>query len=308
MTSVIKKLADAKLITPPKFLADNVCYETITGSVAYGVSTDTSDVDVYGYCIPPKDIIFPHLAGHIEGFGRTRNKFDQFQQHHIHCPSEVGKEKDYDVAIYNIVKYFQLCMDCNPNMVDSLFSPRDCILTSTSIHEMVRANRSIFLHKGAWHKYKGYAYSQLHKIRNRDQLDTADGKQIVTGKRRAMIEEFGYDVKFAYHVVRLLYEVEQILEERDIDLRRHNEHLKSVRRGDITEFDLRAWAASKESDLERLYASSTIPHRPDQDAIKSLLLNCLEQHYGNLSDAIVDEGKAVRALREVASIIEAAKI
>ena len=32
---------------PPSWLPDNLCYETMMGSVAYGVSSDTSDVDVY---------------------------------------------------------------------------------------------------------------------------------------------------------------------------------------------------------------------------------------------------------------------
>lgn len=38
-------------------------YETIMGSVAYGVNTDTSDFDTVGFCIPNKDIVFPHLRG-----------------------------------------------------------------------------------------------------------------------------------------------------------------------------------------------------------------------------------------------------
>jgi hypothetical protein len=45
-------------------------YETITGSYSYGVSTDTSDFDTVGVCIPYKDTNFPHLSGEIFGFGR----------------------------------------------------------------------------------------------------------------------------------------------------------------------------------------------------------------------------------------------
>ena len=42
-----------------RWLPGNVQYETIMGSVAYGVSSDTSDVDVYGWAIPPKDDLSP---------------------------------------------------------------------------------------------------------------------------------------------------------------------------------------------------------------------------------------------------------
>jgi len=52
----------ARLLKPPRWLPSNVQYETIMGSVAYGVSSDTSDVDLYGWAIPPKDDVF-HIFG-----------------------------------------------------------------------------------------------------------------------------------------------------------------------------------------------------------------------------------------------------
>ena len=68
--STLQRLTDRGLVKPPRWLPANVQYETIMGSVAYGVSSDTSDVDVYGWAIPPKEDIFPHLRGEILGFGR----------------------------------------------------------------------------------------------------------------------------------------------------------------------------------------------------------------------------------------------
>jgi predicted nucleotidyltransferase len=156
-------LEKKKLITPPGFLIGSVQYETIMGSVAYGVSSDTSDMDIYGFCIPPKDMLFPHLRGEIPGFGRQINRFEQFQQHHIY---DKESDKLYDISIYSIIKYFQLCMENNPNMIDSLFTPQRCVLHITKIGEHIRENRKIFLHSGCWHKFKGYAFSQLHKAQN----------------------------------------------------------------------------------------------------------------------------------------------
>ncbi len=63
--SILQQLTDKGIAKPPKFLPTNVHYETIMGSVAYGVSADTSDMDVYGFCIPPKDELgltaLPHI-------------------------------------------------------------------------------------------------------------------------------------------------------------------------------------------------------------------------------------------------------
>lgn len=297
MPSTVSQLTQQGLIRPPSFVPDNTMYETIMGSVAYGVSSDTSDMDVYGWCIPPKDMVFPHLSGEIQGFGRQKKRFDQFQEHHVLRQDSLGGAgRNYDISIYNIVKYFQLCMDNNPNMIDSLFTPQECVLHITQIGAMVRDSRRIFLHKGCWHKFKGYAYSQLHKMSSKNP----------EGKRKELREQFGFDVKFAYHVVRLLDECEQILRGGDLDLRRNREHLKAIRRGDLTEDDIRKWASDKEKQLETLYNSDqcAIPYSPDEEKIKKLLLECLEHHYGSLSAAIAIPEAAEQAISEIALVIE----
>jgi predicted nucleotidyltransferase len=249
--------------------------EVMMGSVAYGVNEEgASDVDVYGFCIPPKDVIFPHLRGEILGFGKQINRFEQYQQHHV---EDKEARKSYDISIYNIVRYFQLVMENNPNMIDSLFVPHRCVLHITKVGNMVRDERKSFLHKGCWHKFKGYAYSQMHK------MDIKEPE----GKRKEMIEKFGYDVKFAYHVVRLLNEVEQILTEGDLDLERNREQLKSIRRGEWKIEDIRDYFSKKEKELESVYLNSKLPYGPDEEKIKTLLLSCLEEHYGSLDQAIV---------------------
>src|SRR5260370_26518958 len=112
--STVQQLVNQGLAKPPSWLPANIMYETIMGSVAYGVSGDTSDMDVYGFAIPPKDMVFPHLAGEIPGFGRQIKRFEQYQQHHIADKDALGGTgRVYDLTIYNIVKFFQLCMENN---------------------------------------------------------------------------------------------------------------------------------------------------------------------------------------------------
>lgn len=174
----IKRLIEEKKIHPPEFLYDNINYLTIMGSNAYGVSNDISDMDLYGFCTPPKEYVFPHTNGIIQGFGRQEQKFEQWQEHHIKDPS---KNREYDFGIYNIVRYFQLVMENNPNMLDSLFVPDRCILYIDKAGQHIRDNRDIFLHKGSIFKYRGYAHSQLAKIKN--------GTNSSNPKRQALIEQ-----------------------------------------------------------------------------------------------------------------------
>lgn len=292
-SGVVRRLVDKNLITPPKFVAGSIQYETLMGSVAYGVSSDTSDSDVYGFCIPPKEFIFPHTAGYIHNFSTQVPSFDQYQEHHINEPDH---SKQWDLSIYSIVKYFRLCMDNNPNMIDSLFTARNMVLTCSQVAEMVRGERKKFLHKGAWHKFKGYSYSQMHKMRIKESNPDS--------VRYEMTQKYGYDVKFAYHVVRLLDEVEQILTEGDIDLMRNTEQLKSIRRGEWKIDDIEEHFRRKEKDLESLYTNSKLRHSPDETFIRDLLLSCLEQYYGKLEGVIEKKSDAEELLAKVREIVK----
>jgi uncharacterized protein len=293
MSSQLRKLVNKGLVNVEPWLPDNVMHEVITGSVSYGVSSDTSDMDVVGIAIPPKDHIFPHLRGEIVGFGSHAPVFDEFEKHHI---KDVGAEKEYDLKIYSIIKYFQLCMECNPNMIDTLFVPQNCILHTTRVGQMIREGRHLFLSKKAWHTFKGYAYSQLHKM---------NGKDLKEGSKRALLrDKFGFDVKHAYNVVRLLDEVEQLLTTGDMDIQRANEKMKAVRRGEVPQAKIVEDFYAQERALEHAYHQSKLPWGPDEGKIKDLLLACLEEHYGNLSNCYVKPDAACMVLREIADVIQ----
>jgi hypothetical protein len=187
-------------------------------------------------------------------------------------------------------------MDNNPNMIDSMFTPSECVLHSTKVGQMVREKRHMFLSKKSWHTFKGYAYSNLHK---------AEIKTPQQGsKRYESFQKFGYDVKYLYHVVRLMSEVEQILSEEDLDLRRNREQLKAIRRGEMSHEDVKKWFTDKEVALERIYSESKLRYSADEDKIKQLLLDCLEEHYGSLDKVIIMPDRASNALREIRDIID----
>jgi len=80
---LLDDLAKKNLIHPPKWLPTNAVMVVVMGSQAYGVSNDASDLDVYGVCVPPKELVFPHLAGEILGFGRQIQRFEVWQEHKV---------------------------------------------------------------------------------------------------------------------------------------------------------------------------------------------------------------------------------
>ena len=288
MTCVTKKLVEQKLIAPPSFVHENLAYETIMGSQSYGVSSDDSDWDVYAFCVPDKEIVFPHLSGEIMGFGNQIQRFEQYQMHHI---KSMCGQREYDLQVFNIVKFFQLLMDNNPNIIDSVYTPDRCILHMNDVGKLVRDNRDMFIHKGVWHKMRGYAYSQLNKIGAKANASNP--------KRQASIQAFGYDVKFAYHVVRLLDECEQLMATGTLDLEKNREQLKSIRRGDWSLDEIHDYFKRKEGELEELYRTSKLPYGPDEKALKNLLLQCLEHQFGDLSAVIQKENRTQEMIKAI---------
>lgn len=296
LAMIITEFADRGLISPPKWLLTNCCYLTYMGSRAYGTATEGSDYDVFGFCVPKLDSIFPHLAGDIPGFGTRRAVFEQWSEHHVvDAAAGVGREKEYDFTILGIIKFFNLAMQNNPGCIDALFVPANCIVHTSKVGLLVRENRKMFLHKGSYPRLKGYSFQQLHKMTIKNPI----------GKRREDIEKNGFDSKFGMHVVRLLDQCEQILMYGDLDLQRNREHLKAIRRGEISEAEIRRWASEKELQLEKLYAESTaVPDSADEPKIRRLLLSCLEMQYGSLDKVIHKPSHSDESLLEIKNVLE----
>ena len=300
MASTTQKLMERGLIPgAPLFLKSNVHYETIMGSHAYGVA-DTSvkqklpDYDVYGFAIPPKEMLFKHLTGWIPGFGDEPPGFDTWQQTGVCDPSSGGQGKEWDLSIFGIVRYFELCRENNPNVIDSLFTNEECVLHCTQIGRMVRDHRKLFLSKLCWKKFRGYANAQLRKLNDK----------VPIGGRKEIVEKFGYDVKFAYHIVRLFDEAEQIMLEHDLDLQRAKEVMKAIRRGEWTLEQLKAWVVEKDRVLEAAYTRCQLPEKPLLEPLRKLLLECLETHYGSIDDCVAQTGWAESTLREIDTLLQ----
>lgn len=294
---LLHDLEKKKIIQPPEWLASNTMFLVLMGSQAYGTSHEDSDFDMYGFCIPKREVVFPHLAGKLVGFDTDLGTWEGWQQHHCFDRDALGgKGREYDFHIYSIVKYFVLLSENNPNLVDSLFVPFNCIVHNTQVGNMVREKRKIFLHKGAYHRFKQYAYSQLHKMSTKEPEKGS--------KREEIRKKFGFDVKFAVHLVRLVLECEQLLTEGDLDLQRNNEQLKAILRGEWTEKQIKDFFTQKEKHLESLKDSGPLPYSPDMGRIKQLLFDCLETHYGSLEKCVVQPDKAAQVLAEVKAVLE----
>lgn len=125
-----------------KWLWDNTIFLTKHGSHAYGTNTPTSDQDFKGFAVPP-----------VEFWLGYKSKFEQAEF-----------KGDPDMVVFNVQKFFKLAADCNPSIIEVLFTdPSDWIVCKPSAQKIID-NKNIFISKKAKHTFSGYAVAQLKKI------------------------------------------------------------------------------------------------------------------------------------------------
>lgn len=127
----------------PPWLPERTILLTIHGSKAYGLDTPTSDTDYKGVAIPPRE--------YFTGF------LDRFEQHESHQP--------LDLVIFDIRKFFAMACDCNPNIIEVLWTDEADLLVLTKEGRAIRDLRQDFLSQKAKHTFSGYAVAQLKRIR-----------------------------------------------------------------------------------------------------------------------------------------------
>lgn len=132
----------------PRWLPERTIYMTRHGSHAYGTNLPTSDLDLRGIAIAPKEYYL--------GFDKT---FEQFVQGPN--PERLSAP---DATVYELRKLLFLCGKVNPNALELLYTdPSDHLITSPAM-ERILACRDDFLSRRAKQTFSGYARSQMERI------------------------------------------------------------------------------------------------------------------------------------------------
>lgn len=128
---------------------DLIIFEGIVGSKAYGTATPTSDIDIKGVFMMPLDSIL---------------NFDYIEQ--------VSDSKQ-DTTYYELKRFLQLVQTNNPNILELLNLPEDCIIQKHPIFDMILQHKEKFISKVCKNSFGGYAISQIQKARGLNKKITA---------------------------------------------------------------------------------------------------------------------------------------
>lgn len=109
------------------------------------------------------------------------------------------KGDEIDILVYDIRKVMFLLASSNPNTVAWLWNRSEDYLQVTLKGQHLIDHREIFLTKRMLTSLSHYAHDQLRRMISRS--NKYEGYMGV--KRKALVDKFGYDVKFASHALRL---------------------------------------------------------------------------------------------------------
>jgi predicted nucleotidyltransferase len=112
-------------------------FETIAGSRAYGLASENSDTDIRGVFILPLD----YLLG-MEYIPQISNETN-------------------DIVYFELKRFLELLSKNNPNMLELLAVPDDCIIYRHDIMDMIKPEQ--FLSKLCESSFANYAFTQIKK-------------------------------------------------------------------------------------------------------------------------------------------------
>jgi predicted nucleotidyltransferase len=117
----------------------NIIFECISGSRAYGLDTPSSDTDIRGVFILPKEHFYS-----LDYIGQVNNESN-------------------DIVYYELRKFIELCSKNNPNILELLNVPKECVLYKHPIFDEIKLE--FFLSKQCKKSFANYAYAQIKKAR-----------------------------------------------------------------------------------------------------------------------------------------------
>lgn len=254
----------------------NEILRTVVGSTVHGLALpDQDDRDEMGVCIEPPqyllglaDVKHPLNPGPMQGFSqfvfRTQPE------------GERSGPGDLDLTVYSLRKYVRLVVAGNPTVLLPLFAQELDVITSTDLGQDLREVGPQLLSRQCGDRFLGYLRQQRERV-------MGDRGQARLPKRPELVEKYGYDTKYAGHMLRLGYQGEELLQTGRLMLpmtETVRNWILSVRRGEVSFEEVMTVVSTLERGLERLISdSSLLPKEPDLDLANDFLVHAYQRHW-----------------------------
>ena len=154
-------------------MEQNTIVKHYAGSLAYGTNLPTSDIDFRGiFVADPINIRTPFFK-----------------------VGEATDTSEEDTKFYELSKFVELCVACNPNVVETLWVDMQDVTFTTPAYQYLRSRRLDFLSSKIAFTTSGYALAQLKRIKGHNKW--INNPQPVEPPRQidflSMVQYFGND-------------------------------------------------------------------------------------------------------------------
>ncbi len=125
--------------------SSRLLFECISGSRAYGTHSDASDTDLRGV------------------FAQTPAEFLALAP-----PEDLIADARHNEVFYSLRRTLELLANANPNILELLYMPTDCVRVDSDAMSALRAQRDLFITRQCADTHIGYAYSQIKKAKGQN--------------------------------------------------------------------------------------------------------------------------------------------
>lgn len=122
-----------------------ILFDCIAGSRAYGTSVSSSDEDIRGVFAVP-------ATAYLD----------------LQPPRDQLSDERGNVVYYSIRRVIELLTEANPNILELLFIPDDCVRRTSAEMQMLVGRRALFISKHCADTHAGYAMSQIKKAKGQN--------------------------------------------------------------------------------------------------------------------------------------------
>ena len=238
---------------------ENTILRGQVGSGLHGVTTGADDRDEMGICIEPPEFVIGN------------RRFEQYQ-YRTQPEGVRSGPGDLDLVVYSLRKWARLTAAGNPTVLLMMYLPPSEVVHIDGPGYEIQQRPELFLSRQAAARFSGYLTSQ------REQMLGLRGRRHTN--RPELVEVFGFDTKFAYHMVCLGIQGVELLTTGKITLpipEPDRTWLLELRRGEHTKEEALDRAADLQAQLDTLRHTADLPNRPDLKQLDAWLVDTYQK-------------------------------
>jgi hypothetical protein len=230
----------------------------VVGSTAHGLHTDdgVDDRDEMGVCIEP----MANMVGQSE-FEQViyRTAAERTGKHD--APSQAG---DLDLVVYSLRKWTRLALHGNPTVLLLLYLPQELCVVRNALAGQLQELAPYFVSREAGQRFLGYLTAQKQRLLG----ERGTGRH--GAPREELVQKYGFDTKFAMHMVRLGIQGVEFLRTGRLTLpmaEPERSWIRSIRVGKVPLQEVLTRAGELEREIKDLIDGGPLPYKANSEPV-----------------------------------------